>query len=71
MSKYQNEQLFDPELGVLGNKGLMWGKVYWEVKVGRIWWGAEEQEEAMKYRGRARVVFGSSYVSGLIGITDG
>uniref|UniRef100_A0A8C6A764 Tripartite motif-containing protein 26-like n=1 Tax=Marmota marmota marmota TaxID=9994 RepID=A0A8C6A764_MARMA len=41
-----------------------------KVKVDRIWWGAEEEEEAMKYRGGARDVFGSSYLGGFIGITD-
>lgn len=71
MNKYQHGQRFDPEPGVLGSKGFTWGKVYWEVKVDRIWWGAEEEEEAMKYRGETRGVFGSSYVGGFIGITDG
>ncbi|KAF7487171.1 Hypothetical predicted protein [Marmota monax] len=71
MNKYQHGQRFDPEPGVLGSKGFTWGKVYWEVKVDRIWWGAEEEEEAMKYRGGARDVFGSSYLGGFIGITDG
>uniref|UniRef100_A0A8D2BAJ2 Tripartite motif-containing protein 26-like n=1 Tax=Sciurus vulgaris TaxID=55149 RepID=A0A8D2BAJ2_SCIVU len=71
MNKYQHGQRFDPEPGVLGSKGFTWGKVYWEVKVDRIWWGAEEEEEAMKYRGGAREVSGSSYLGGFIGITDG
>ncbi|XP_010992559.3 tripartite motif-containing protein 26 isoform X1 [Camelus dromedarius] len=71
MNKHQHGQRFDPEPGVLGSKGFTWGKVYWEVKVDRIWWGAEEEEEAVKYRGGTRGVFGSSYLGGFIGITDG
>ena len=42
MNKYQCGQQFDPEPGVLGSKGFTWGKVYWEVKVDRICWEAEE-----------------------------
>lgn len=70
-SSYLHPQQFECEPGVLGSKGFTWGKVYWEVKVDRIWWGAEEEEEAMKYRGETRGVFGSSYLGGFIGITDG
>ncbi|KAF3813806.1 hypothetical protein GH733_017785, partial [Mirounga leonina] len=36
MNKYQHGQRFDPEPGVLGNKGFAWGKVYWKVKAARI-----------------------------------
>ncbi|XP_008072693.1 tripartite motif-containing protein 26-like [Carlito syrichta] len=71
INKCQHGQRFDPEPGVLGSKGFTWGKVYWEVKVDRIWWGAEEEEEAVKCRSRARGVFGSSYLGEFIGITDG
>ncbi|XP_057160941.1 tripartite motif-containing protein 26-like isoform X2 [Ursus arctos] len=70
-NKYQQGQRFDPEPGVLGSKGFTWGKVYWEVKVDRIWWGAEEEEAAMKYWGGARGVFGTSDLGGLMGTTDG
>ena len=56
---------------MLGSKGFTWGKVYWEVTVDRIWWGAEEEEEAVKYRGGSRGVFGSSYLGGFLGISDG
>ena len=56
---------------MLGSKGFTWGKVYWEVTVDRIWWGAEEEEEAVKYRGGNRGVFGSSYLGGFLGIPDG
>ena len=48
MNKCQRGQRFDPEPGVLGSKGFMWGKVYWEVKVDRIWWEAEEEEDARR-----------------------
>ena len=46
MNKCQRGQRFDPEPGVPGSKGFTWGKVYWEVKVDRIWWEAEEEEDA-------------------------
>ena len=42
MNKCQHGQRFDLEPGVLGSKGFTWGKVYWEVKVDRICWEAEE-----------------------------
>lgn len=71
MNRYQHGQRFDPEPGVLGSKGFTRGKVYWEVKVDRIWWGAEEEEETMKYQGGARGVFGTSDLGGLTGTTDG
>ncbi|XP_075388978.1 tripartite motif-containing protein 26-like [Tenrec ecaudatus] len=71
MNKYQHGQRFDPEPGVLGNKGFTWGKVYWEVKVDRIWWGAEEEAAAMGYRSGVRGVFGSSYLAEFMGISDG
>ncbi|XP_048204096.1 tripartite motif-containing protein 26-like isoform X2 [Perognathus longimembris pacificus] len=70
INKYQRGQRFDPEPGVLGSKGFTWGKVYWEVKVDRIWWG-EEEEEAMKFRAGARGMFGSSCLGGFLGIADG
>ncbi|XP_006896289.1 PREDICTED: tripartite motif-containing protein 26-like [Elephantulus edwardii] len=72
MNKYQHGQRFDPEPGVLGSKGFTWGKVYWEVKVDRIWWEAEEEEEeAVKYRDAARSVLNSNYFGEFMGITDG
>ena len=46
MNKCQRGQRFDPEPGVPGSKGFTWGKVYWEVKVDRIWREAEEEEDA-------------------------
>lgn len=70
-NKYQQGQRFDPEPGVLGSKGFTWGKVYWEVKVDRIWWGAEEEAAAMKYWGGARGMFRTSDLGGLMGTTDG
>ena len=71
MNKCQRGQRFDPEPGVLGSKGFMWGKVYWEVKVDRIWWEAEEEEDAKRYRAGSRGMFGSRYLGGFTGITDG
>ena len=56
---------------MLGSKGFMWGKVYWEVKVDRIWWEAEEEEDAKRYRAGSRGVFGSRCLGGFTGITDG
>ena len=70
MNKCQRGQLFDPEPGVLGSQGFTWGKVYWEVKVDRIWWEAEEEEETMRYRAGSRGMFGSRDL-GFTGITDG
>ncbi|KAB0338627.1 hypothetical protein FD754_024444, partial [Muntiacus muntjak] len=60
MNKYQCGQRFDPEPGVLGSKGFTWGKVYWEVKVDRICWEAED-----------RGVFGTRHLGGNTGITGG
>ncbi|DAA16434.1 TPA: MHC class I heavy chain-like [Bos taurus] len=54
MNKCQCGQRFDLELGVLGSKGFTWGKVYWEVKVDRIWWEAEEEEDARRYGAGSR-----------------
>ena len=54
-----------------GSKGFTWGKVYWEVKVDRIWWEAEEEEDARRYRAGGRGVFGSNDLGGFTGITDG
>ena len=71
MNKYQCGQRFDPEPGVLGSKGFTWGKVYWEVKVDRFCWEAEEEEEAMRYRAGSRGVFGSRDLGGNTGITGG
>ena len=71
MNKYQCGQRFDPEPGVLGSKGFTWGKVYWEVKVDRIWWEAEEEEEAMRYRAGSRGMCGSRDLGGNTGITGG
>ena len=71
MNKCQRGRQFDPEPGVLGSKGFMWGKVYWEVKVDRIWWEAEEEEDAKRYRAGSRGMFGSRYLGGFTGITDG
>nr|XP_004671972.1 tripartite motif-containing protein 26-like [Jaculus jaculus] len=62
MNRCQHWQQFDPEPGVLGSQGFTWGKVCWEVKVDRIWWREEEEEEVAKHRG---AVFG-----GVLGITD-
>ena len=70
MNKCQRGQRFDPESGVPGSKGFTWGKVYWEVKVDRIWWEAEEEEDARRYRAGSRGVFGSRDL-GFTGITDG
>ncbi|KAM6184601.1 tripartite motif-containing protein 26-like [Rhynchocyon petersi] len=71
MNIYHHGQQFDPEPGILGSKGFTWGKVYWEVKVDRIWWKAEEDEEAMKYRDRARSMCSGSNFGGFIGVMDG
>ena len=71
MNKCQRGQRFDPEPGVLGSKGFTWGKVNWEVKVDRIWWEAEEEEDARRYRAGCRGVFGSNDLGGFISITDG
>ena len=71
MNKCQRGQQFDPEPGVLGSKGFTWGRVYWEVKVDRIWWEAEEEEETMRYRVGSRGMFGSNDLGGFTGITDG
>lgn len=71
MNKYQHGQRFDPEPGVQGSKGFMWGKVYWEVRVDEIWWGTEEEEDAVHYWGGATDVFGTSYLGGLVGTSDG
>ncbi|ELW47098.1 Tripartite motif-containing protein 26 [Tupaia chinensis] len=71
MNKHQRGQRFDPEPGVLGSKGFTWGKVYWEVKVDRIWWRTEEEEETVRCRGGTRSVFASSCLGGFLGITDG
>ncbi|KAB0337265.1 hypothetical protein FD754_025284, partial [Muntiacus muntjak] len=60
MNKYQCGQRLDPKPGVLGSKGFTWGKVYWEVKVDRICWEAED-----------RGVFGSRHLGGNTGITGG
>ncbi|KAI4560826.1 hypothetical protein MJG53_017455 [Ovis ammon polii x Ovis aries] len=71
LNKCQRGQQFDLEPGVLGSKGFTWGRVYWEVKVDRIWWEAEEEEETMRYRVGSRGVFGSNNLGGFTGITDG
>ncbi|KAB0353169.1 hypothetical protein FD755_024115 [Muntiacus reevesi] len=71
MNKYQCGQHFDPEPGVLGSKGFTWSKVYWEVKVDRICWEAEEEEEAMRFRAGSRGVFGSRDLGENTGITGG
>ena len=71
MNKCQHGQRFDPEPGVLGSKGFTWGKVYWEVKVDRIWWEAEEEEDARRDRAGSRGVFSSRDLGGFIGFTDG
>ncbi|XP_004717359.1 tripartite motif-containing protein 26-like [Echinops telfairi] len=71
MSNYHHGQRFDPEPGVLGNKGFTWGKVYWEVKVDRIWWGAEDEDAAMRHRSGVQSVFSSSYFSGFMDTSDG
>ena len=47
-----------------------WSKIYLEVKVDKLWWEAEE-EASMKYWGGARGMFGTSYLSGLMGTTEG
>lgn len=70
MNKYQHGWRFDPEPGVLVSRGFTWGKVYWEVRVDRIWWGAEE-EDAVCYWGGARDMFGTSYLGGLVGTPGG
>ena len=69
LNKCQRGQRFNPELGVPGSKAFTWGKVYWEVKVDRIWWEAEE-EDTRRYRAGSRGVFGSRDL-GFTGITDG
>ncbi|XP_061253720.1 tripartite motif-containing protein 26-like [Bos javanicus] len=69
LNKCQHGRRFDSEPGVLGSKGFTWGKVYWEVKVDRIWWEAEE-EDTGRYRAGSRGVFGSRDL-GFTGITDG
>ncbi|XP_043764047.1 tripartite motif-containing protein 26-like [Cervus elaphus] len=71
MNKCQRGQRFDPEPGVLGSKGFTWGKVYWEVKVDRICWEAEEKDDARRDRAGSRGVFSSRDLGGFIGITDG
>ncbi|OWK13194.1 hypothetical protein Celaphus_00014496 [Cervus elaphus hippelaphus] len=71
MNKCQRGQRFDPEPRVLGSKGFTWGKVYWEVKVDRICWEAEEKDDARRDRAGSRGVFGSRDLGGFIGITDG
>ncbi|KAB0354615.1 hypothetical protein FD755_022074 [Muntiacus reevesi] len=71
INKCQRGQRFDPEPRVLGSKGFTWGKVYWEVKVDRICWEAEEEEDARRDRAGSRGVFGSRHLGGFIGITDG
>ena len=71
MNKCQCGQRFDLELGVLCSKGFTWGKVYWEVKVDRIWWEAEEEEDARRYGAGSRGVFSSRDLGGFTGITDG
>ena len=71
MNKCQLGQRLDPEPGVLGRKGFTWGRVYWEVEVDRIWWEAEKEEDARRYRAGSRGVFGSNDLGGFIGITDG
>ncbi|KAB0338080.1 hypothetical protein FD754_024819, partial [Muntiacus muntjak] len=71
MNKCQHGQRFDLEPRVLGSKGFTWGKVYWEVKVDRIWWEAEEEKDARRDRAGSRGVFGSRDLGGFIGFTDG
>lgn len=71
MNEFQCGQQFGPEPGVLGSKGFTWGKVYRGVKVERIWWKAEKEEEIMKYKGGARGVFGSNYLGICLGIING
>ncbi|XP_040843464.1 tripartite motif-containing protein 26-like isoform X3 [Ochotona curzoniae] len=70
MNKCQHGQRFDPEPGVLGSSGFTWGKVYWEVEVDRIWWGAEEEEEATRCRGGVRDMVSNSYFSGFLGVNE-
>ena len=71
MNKCQHGQRFDLEPGVLGSKGFTWGKVYWEVKVDRICWEAEEEEDARRDKAGSRGVFGGRDLGGFIGFTDG
>lgn len=57
--------------GLWMNKYQHWSKIYLEVKVDKLWWEAEEEEASMKYWGGASGMFGTSYLSGLMGTTEG
>ncbi|KAM8779758.1 LOW QUALITY PROTEIN: tripartite motif-containing protein 26 [Rhynchonycteris naso] len=66
--RYPGPHRFDCEPAVLGTRGFIWGKVYWEVEVDRESWSEDEEDRDKEEEGEEKeeeeeeeVAYGDEY----------